>query len=131
MWWKEQNLALDGEGGLDKAYKQGGVTVGNERAQGWQGPGRDLQPPLAAGWAGSVLEARQWPSAGSSVGQGKHHAGSQALPPALGHGFPNAPEYPGQWLGPSYLGSVHLIQHHHGGAVIIEHQPPEVCHGVG
>ena len=31
----------------------------------------------------------------------------------------------------SYLGSIQLIQHHHGGAVIIEHQPPEVCHGVG
>lgn len=77
-----------------------------------------------------MLPARQSPLEGTWVGQRQQ----RAVPPIPGHGCPNTPELPGR-AGPgqafSYLGSVQLIQHHHRGAVIIEHQPPEVCHGVG
>lgn len=29
-----------------------------------------------------------------------------------------------------YLCCIHLIEHYNGGAVVVEHQPPEVTHGV-
>lgn len=29
-----------------------------------------------------------------------------------------------------YLRCVHFIEHYDGGAVVVEHQPPEVAHGV-
>ena len=30
-----------------------------------------------------------------------------------------------------YLRGIHLVEHDDGGAVVIKHQPPEVCRGVG
>lgn len=107
---------------LDEAHRQG------ESLLELAGPGRGL-PGLS--WKlnglGLVLTCRHCPPEGSWVGQRQQ----RAVPPALGHGCSNTPEHLGLGQASSYLGSVQLIQHHHRGAVIIEHQPPEVRHGVG
>lgn len=34
-------------------------------------------------------------------------------------------------LGRVYLGRVDVVQHHDGGAVVVQNQPPEVLHRVG
>lgn len=134
-----QNKALTRAWGTEHRVRLGGAGPDKARTSGSQY--WDMEGPGVQGLPGGALQKRSglaWcsqppcPSDGSSGGgQRPTLLDLRTLPPTLGHGCPDAPEHLGQCRASSYLGSVHLIQHHHGGAVIVEHQPPEVCHGVG
>lgn len=109
--------------GLDKAHRQGESLL--ELAGGWQGISNVCQKLSRLAWC-SLPDRAHWRAPG--LGRGSRGLSLQSLGTAA---LTRLSSLAGPGRAFSYLGSVQLIQHHHRGAVIVEHQPPEVCHGVG